>query len=125
MRVIIAGSRWIKDFDVLERAMSNAAVLDHIIPTVIVSGMARGVDMLGVEWADKHGLRVQTFYANWLLDGRSAGFIRNEMMARHSDALVALWDGESRGTAHMIKTALRFKLSVFIEKVKPYDTDEL
>jgi hypothetical protein len=38
-------------------------------------------------------------------------------MAKHGDALIAIWDGISKGTKHMIDIALARKLKVFV-----YDT---
>lgn len=35
----------------------------------------------------------------------SAGFKRNSEMARYADGLIAIWDGRSNGTKHMIDQA--------------------
>jgi hypothetical protein len=40
-------------------------------------------------------------------------------MAAYADALVAVWDGESRGTASMIKAAQRKGIPFYIERVWP------
>ena len=40
--------------------------------------------------------------------------IRNAEMARASDALIAFWDGKSRGTVHMISFAKRRGLKVSV-----------
>ena len=37
---------------------------------------------------------------------------RNVQMAEYADVLVAVWDGKSRVTRHMISAALRRKLKV-------------
>ena len=50
-------------------------------------------------------IKLSTSPADWDLDGKSAGFKRNVKMAEYADALVAFWDGESKGTKHMIETA--------------------
>ena len=42
------------------------------------------------------------FRANWGKFGVAAGQYRNWEMAEYADGLLALWDGESRGTLHMI-----------------------
>ena len=41
---------------------------------------------------------------NWTKFGRRAGMLRNADMAEQAQALVAFWDGESKGTKHMIDT---------------------
>ena len=33
--------------------------------------------------------------------GKRAGFVRNEQMAKYSDMLLLIWDGESRGSKSM------------------------
>ena len=40
--------------------------------------------------------------------------IRNAEMAKVADALIAFWDGKSRGTAHMINFAKRKGLDVYV-----------
>jgi len=41
------------------------------------------------------------FPADWDTHGRAAGPIRNKQMAEYGDALLLIWDGESRGSANM------------------------
>lgn len=55
---------------------------------------------------------VDRFPAQWDRDGKSAGYKRNVVMAILSDALIALRDGKSRGTKHMIEEAKRRGLRV-------------
>lgn len=71
----------------------------------VVSGGASGVDAQGEAWAHARGIPVRVFPALWREHGRSAGPIRNRAMADYADALVAIWDGASRGTADMIRAA--------------------
>jgi hypothetical protein len=110
MRVIIAGSRGIIDYAQVERAMKLA----DLDVTEIVSGGARGVDTLGERWASEHDVPVQRHLPDWNQYGRSAGFCRNGEMAQNADALVAIWDGKSRGTQDMILQAQVNKLLVFV-----------
>ena len=60
-------------------------------------------------------IRSSTSPADWDLDGKSAGFKRNVKMAEYADALVAFWDGESKGTKHMIETAKEKGLDIRIK----------
>jgi hypothetical protein len=71
----------------------------------IVSGMAQGVDLGGLYWAKVRGLPVVEAPALWNRYGKAAGFIRNQWMAWYATHLIAIWDGESRGTQHMIHIA--------------------
>ena len=112
MKVIVAGSRDITDPAVVEEAIS----LSGFTITEVVCGDARGVDSLGAEWADDHGVPVKHFPADWS-QGKSAGFSRNNHMADYADALIAVWDGKSKGTGHMIAVARTRKLPIFVHTV--------
>lgn len=116
-RVIIAGGRDFQDYALLQREMDRllSNTKDEI---VVVSGKARGADTLGERYAHERGYTVREFPANWELYGKVAGYIRNEEMAQNADALVAFWDGASRGTKNMIGLALRYRLNV---RVVRYD----
>jgi hypothetical protein len=83
-------------------------------PFEVVSGTARGIDSLGEAWAAVHNIAVKRFPAKWKELGKSAGFKRNEQMAKYGDALVAIWDGKSRGTMHMINLAKKHGLTVYV-----------
>jgi len=117
MRVIIAGGREITDYNEVCRA-----IRDSEFPiTQIVHGAARGVDLLGLRYAIEHGIPHVAYPADWdNLDAPGAvirtnrfgkpynvvaGHQRNALMAANADALIAIWDGESKGTANMIQLA--------------------
>jgi len=105
-RLIVAGSRDFKNYEQLKQkcdSLLSQKRLTHSI--VIVSGTARGADQLGERYAAERGYRVERFPADWDRDGIAAGPIRNSQMAAHADALVAFWDGKSRGTKDMIEKA--------------------
>jgi len=82
--------------------------------TTVISGTAAGVDVHGERWAEEQGIPVEKYPADWNKHGKSAGHIRNAEMADVADALVAIWDGESRGTKGMIELALKKGLSLYI-----------
>jgi len=114
-RVIIAGGRDFSDFDLLYCTMDH--LLSNTQNTVrIVCGKARGADTLGERYAKEKGYAVDYYPADWERYGKAAGFIRNEEMARNADALVAFWDGKSRGTKNMIDLAKRYGLKLRIKK---------
>jgi len=118
-KVIIAGSRNFDDFELLEQEVDK--ILDHMNLSVdieIVSGKARGADELGESFAEKYGLNVKHFPADWDKFGTSAGYIRNAEMAKYADVLIAFWDGKSLGTRHMIKSAEKKGLEVHVIRYK-------
>lgn len=110
MKTIIAGSRNITDYEIVKQAI----ILSGISVSEVVSGRARGVDTLGEKYALENNLPIKEFPALWDIWGRSAGYMRNSQMAEYAEALVAVWDGSSRGTAHMISEAKKNKLQVFV-----------
>lgn len=82
--------------------------------TKVISGTAKGVDTLGEYWAKENNIPIWRFPADWDQYGKRAGYLRNQQMADVADALIAIWDGESKGTKHMIDIAVRAGLKVFI-----------
>lgn len=110
MRVIIAGSRSMTDAAQVTMAIAQSG----FVIREVISGGARGVDTFGEAWARTHHIPVRRFPAEWQRYGKSAGFRRNEAMAHVADALIAVWDGSSPGTGHMIATARRRGLRLFV-----------
>ncbi len=110
MKVIVAGSRDVTDYATVQQAIARSG----FPVTRVISGAARGVDQLGERWAKDHALPLLRMPAEWNVYGRSAGYRRNEDMAGVADALIAIWDGHSPGTRHMIETARRRGLRVFV-----------
>ena len=103
MRLIIAGSRGFKNYNLLCDETSKFIGTEKDV--TIISGLARGADMLGCKFAEENNYPLEGFAAEWDKYGRSAGIRRNKYMAKHADSLIAFWDGESRGTMHMIDYA--------------------
>jgi hypothetical protein len=83
--------------------------------TEIVSGCGGNVDHAGEYVADVKNLPLHKFPANWTSLGRKAGPIRNREMAEYADALIAIWDGKSKGTKSMIDEAKKRGLNVYVE----------
>jgi hypothetical protein len=115
-KLIVAGSRDI-DFQTSKDAIRRAlkATLWWRRVTEIVHGAARGVDS-HADTLFREVCPVTRFPANWEL-GRSAGAKRNTQMAEFADGLIAIWDGRSRGTKHMIDVAKKNRLEVHVEIV--------
>ena len=105
-RVIIAGCRDFNDYEMLKEKC------DHMLSkkkdthkVIIVSGHAAGADALGERYAKERGFLLETYPAEWEKYGKSAGPKRNHRMAEVANALVAFWDGKSRGTKNIIDLA--------------------
>lgn len=112
-RVIIAGTRSFNDYELLRDSCNNLLSEKQRTHTVVViSGTARGADQMGERYARERGFQLRRFPADWEQYGKSAGHIRNAKMADNADALIAFWDGESKGTKNMIDNARRKGLAV-------------
>lgn len=133
MKLIIAGSRFKNKFDIdippfssekfrMLSAFCQALVYDAMTAspwkwgevTEVVSGTAIGIDRAGEAWAEVYGIPVKHFPARWNKYGKGAGMVRNQQMGSYADALLAIWDGESKGTKHMIEWMQRLKKPVFV-----------
>ena len=113
MKVIIAGSRTITN----EQAIFTAIKESGFEITEVVSGGAAGVDKFGEKYANRYDIPLKIFPADWEKKKASAGIIRNAEMAKYAEALIAVWDGKSRGTKNMIETATKKGLKVFVWKL--------
>jgi predicted Rossmann fold nucleotide-binding protein DprA/Smf involved in DNA uptake len=113
MKTIIAGSRIVTDYEIVKLAVEKS----HINITTVISGGAKGVDSLAIKYAGESGLGLVVMPAEWNRYGKSAGFKRNEEMAKFGEALIAIWDGKSRGTEHMIFKARMAGLRVYVYRV--------
>lgn len=138
MKLIIAGSRNISDYEIVRQAVIASGYWKRYKHDLeIVCGMAvhwkwkddpliGGVDRWGYDFAMKNGLKLHPFEPDWKKHGKSAGHIRNRDMGSfakaHEGALLAVWDGVSRGTEGMVAYADQIGLErVLFQRV----TDEL
>lgn len=108
MKVIIAGSRTITAFKLVETAIKYSA----FDISEVISGCAKGVDSLGEVWAHRNKVPIKRFPADW--SKPNAGHTRNLQMGRYAEALIAVWNGRSTGTEDMINTADMLGLKVFV-----------
>lgn len=115
-KVIIAGSRNFNSY-VLLRAKMDYFLMNLDQKSIeIVSGGAWGADALGEKYAKERGYKLTVMNADWETYGKSAGYIRNSEMAKYADACVAFWDGNSRGTKHMIDLATKEGIGLKVVK---------
>lgn len=112
--VVVSGSRSVTDFQFVCKVLDK---YKDIIGKVIV-GDAVGVDAHAVEWCKMNKVPFEVFEAKWndleapgavvkflkgLRFNANAGMDRNAEMMKLGKALIAIWDGSSKGTANQIK----------------------
>lgn len=96
MKVAIIGSRDL-DVDIEKYIPENT--------TMIISGGAKGIDSLAESYANKHNIPTIIFEPDYSKYGRKAPLVRNQLIAKEADIVVAIWDGKSKGTAYTINYA--------------------
>lgn len=106
MKVAIIGSRGFNDYALLEK------VLDQLTITLILSGGAKGADLLAENYASSHNIETLIFKPDYKLYNRSAPLKRNFKIIDACDYVIAFWDGQSRGTKHAIDYALSQNKSI-------------
>lgn len=89
---------------------------------VIVTGGAEGTDSLAERYAKERGYQLLIMRANWSEEGNAAGYNRNEKMHRYISvkedrAVVAFWDGSSKGTKHSFRLAEKYKNQLRVIRV--------
>ena len=115
MKIIIAGGRTFDNYELLFEKCEQAFSLQTEIE--IVTGKCVGADSLGEQYAKEKGYKITEFPADWDKYGKAAGYKRNEQMALYADALIAFFDGESKGTKLMIELAKKHELKVKVVKI--------
>lgn len=126
-RCIVAGSRTIMNATAVAEAIHEAQVKWNRKITLGISGAAAGPDTIGAQLLSAQGVEIKYMPAQWngtdpitgRKYGRRAGIVRNEEMLKIADAVIVVWDGSSRGTAHLINAATAKKLPIHIKRVDP------
>lgn len=126
IRIIVAGSRGYND----RREFHNVlcAYLERFEGknVLFISGAApTGADDLIIRWCKKFKFPCKEMPADWDNPdyGKRAGYIRNAEMGKIGTHLLSFYDGNSRGTAHMIDEAMKNGLMVKIVNVKLPDRE--
>lgn len=110
MKLLIAGSRGIENFDISKYIPDNV--------DTIITGGAKSIDSLAEEFADKHKLSKIILRPQYKIYGKAAPLKRNEEMVLMADKILIVWDGKSKGTQYTINYAKKHNKDLTILKVK-------
>lgn len=131
IKLCISGSRAIRDYPILLKAIEYAKIIPEDIDE-IVEGGAQGVDKLAQRYAKENNLKLVTMNAEWSnLDAKPcvvgenlygkynklAGHNRNRKMIEYADMVLAIWDGVSHGTLNAIETAKEIGKEIIIYEI--------
>jgi len=115
MKLVIAGSRTLDNDQRVLDGLNQLIVPRHGWPVQIITGDAIGVD----QSAKRIALANHVDYIPYKpiyehANDRRAPLRRNEDMADSGDVLLAVWDGHSAGTGHMIHCMQQRNKPVYI-----------
>lgn len=106
MRVLITGSRDWFDYPAIKDCLSALAATES--PVEVIHGGARGADYYAGVAARTLGLVVSVYPADWSVEPRRAGILRNlQMLDTRPDLVIAFQRNGSRGTQHTVDEAKR------------------
>jgi hypothetical protein len=109
VNLLVCGSRHWFDY---------ASIRDYLAAFVdrggvsILHGAAVGADIVASRACRELGLNCYAFPPDYETFGKDAPHVRNDEMLKHADRVVAFWDGESRGTASVIRKARKLGLPI-------------
>jgi predicted Rossmann fold nucleotide-binding protein DprA/Smf involved in DNA uptake len=108
MKLLITGSRTFDDKTALFKA------LDGIEFDTLISGGAKGADSIAEEYCLLNGIEVAQYLPEYDKFGRGAPIVRNKSMVALCDTVLAVWDGQSKGTKSTIDFAKKSNKNIQI-----------
>lgn len=106
MKVLIAGSRSIKNFELKDYISKKT--------DLIISGGAIGIDSIAEKYADDNSISKLVLRPKYAAYGKAAPLIRNKEMVDISDEVLIVWDGVSKGSNFTINYARHRKKTTVI-----------
>lgn len=117
-KLMVCGSRTFDDYELLETKLDEYLEKNKIEKITLISGGNKttnskgqlvGADYLAECWAYNNDMDVLRFLPDWFKYGKAAGPIRNKIMTRKADYMIAFWDGNSKGTKNAIECMEKFR----------------
>lgn len=104
----VVGSKSFTNYRLFETKITEIVnkILKKYKKVIFVSGAAEGADSFAKQYAIENKYKIIEFLPEWRKNGTydiSAAFKRDHLIVNKSDALVAFWDGKSKGTLHSMK----------------------
>ncbi len=114
INIAIVGSRDFNDYNIFKKKIDPInSKLEGLVDT-IVSGGARGADTMAEIYAREKKISTIIFKPDWEKYGNSAGIIRNRIIIKNSDLVIAFLMGDSKGTKNSIKVAKELNKELFV-----------
>ncbi len=106
MKLLIVGSRVIKDFDLSEHVGEDV--------DLIISRGLDGIDAIAEEYADKSGLSKLILRPNYKRYGKAASVLRDKHAVDICDSILVIWNGRSQEANHVIRYANKYNKPILI-----------
>ncbi len=113
-RVAIVGSRSFDNYDEFKTSIEYLTAINGL---ELISGGAIGTDQLAERFAHEHGIPIVTFLPDYKKYGRAAPLKRNDLIIDNANAVIAFWDGESRGTGYVVKKCKKLNKTCYVFSV--------
>lgn len=115
-KLAIVGSRTFTDKNLFNSTLEKY-IIDHGLPTTIVSGGAAGADTLAERWAVAHGIATEIYKPDWKKHGKAAGVLRNTDIVANCTHMIAFPSKRGKGTQDSIKKAIARGIDVKVVKI--------
>lgn len=117
MRVLITGSRTWTDFETITTALAELGE-NHVL---ISGNCPQGADLMCEKAAEKLGWALELYPADWDKFGKSAGFIRNEIMVNKSpDICLAFIHNKSKGATGTVNLSKKAEIPTMVYRRDDY-----
>jgi len=126
MKFFITGSRNFKDENVFRRVLSEFA---ELIDFILIEGTKeeKELDKYIRDWCWTYAVPLVMYFPDWRPNGeydKGAGLRKMNKIVKDSDAVIAFWDGESRGTKMAIERAVnlekKYRVHFFKDPMNSY-----
>lgn len=110
MKLAISGWRGMTSKEhllVFQQAMEDLLVTHCVIPTLVITGGARGADALGEEWAKDHKIPLLILKPDYEAFGKRAPLLRNTDIVNECTHLLAFPHASGSGTQDAIRKAMK------------------
>lgn len=123
-KILICGDRYWNNFKIIDKVLANLPV-----DCMIIHGDCRGADKISGYLANKRGMAVFPYKADWYKHGKAAGPIRNqEMLDFFEPKMVIAFHSNivnSKGTKDMLNRAHKCGLPFYLYNDKGEELTEL
>lgn len=113
---VIAGSRSVKSLELVSKAILNSGMKI----SQVISGKAKGVDVLGYAWAKRYSVPISSHPVSreeWQANPKGAGFIRNARMEKVAKQGIIIIENNSSGSEHMLNIMTKANKNCYVIRI--------